>query len=464
MKRTCIMVILVALSLSPGCIGAVVTSPPKEQTFLGSNYQGPKTANPKTVRINVQIGVSVSDFGNAKQMSARQERALKNMMSNFIKVLSEEDLETRGHRIAGDGSPDHDLLLNVLVMEAAPHNVFQFSFDSPGGPEVLTIRESGSDALSRIMQRLFSAPTLVAALEAKNLPRREKRPSPRPAYAATETQQPASINNPIAQRWAVVIGIDGYKDARIPSLQTAEADAVKIKEVIASRIGLDADHIKILTGSQATQQNIRSAMGTWLARKATKDDLVLIYYAGHGAPETDYSRKSPDGLSKYLVPYDAKADDLFATAIPMTEIATIFDRIEARSIIFFSDACYSGAAGGRSFMMGKFRSVLIGDPTAVIAKGKGRIIITAGQANEPAVEDAKLGHGVFTYYLLEGLSGKAANASGSVTLSGLYSYLSDRVTRKSKELGGNQHPVMKGELQGDIVLIAPKATPAATSK
>ena len=268
----------------------------------------------------------------------------------------------------------------------------------------------------------------------------------------------------VAQRWAVVIGINRYRDRRIPALATAEADAEKMAATISGRIGLTRDHIKVLKGTDATQQSIRSALGTWLARKATKDDLVLIFYAGHGAPETDYSKKSPDGYAKYLVPYDAKADDLFATAIPMTEIATIFDRIEAQRIIFFSDACYSGAAGGRSFSIGKFRGVRIGDPTAALASGKGRVIITAGDANEPAVEDKKLGHGVFTYYLLEGLSGRAADTNGKVTLQGLYKYVSDRVTRKSKELGGNQHPIMKGEIRGDIILVPGKGKKKAGSK
>ncbi len=217
----------------------------------------------------------------------------------------------------------------------------------------------------------------------------------------------------------------------------------------------------VLKGQDATQQKIRSTLGTWLARKAGKNDLVVIFFAGHGAPETDLAKKSPDGLVKYLVPYDARADDLFGTGIPMSEIAMIFDRIEAQRIIFISDACYSGAAGGRSFALGNFRGVQIGDPTAELAKGKGRVILTAGDANEPAVEDKTLGHGVFTYFLLEGLAGKAADGEGNVTLSGLYKYVCDKVTRKSKELGGNQHPVMKGELQGDIILVpAPARSPS----
>ena len=250
-----------------------------------------------------------------------------------------------------------------------------------------------------------------------------------------------------------MIGINAYKNGQIPPLKYAVKDAQALYDLLVGRAGFNKDNVTLLLSEEATQRNIRSALGTFLARKALKDDAVVIFYAGHGAPETDYSKQSPDGYVKYIVPYDADPNDLFATAIPMSEISTYFSRTESQSIVFLSDACYSGAAGGRSFVLDKFRGVKIADPLAELVKGKGRVIITAGDANEPAVEDTNLAHGVFTYYLLEGLSGSAADENGQVTLNGLYRYLSDRVTRKSKELGGNQHPVMKGEVQGDIVLV-----------
>ena len=254
-------------------------------------------------------------------------------------------------------------------------------------------------------------------------------------------------------RYAVVIGINVYKNRRIPALTYAVSDARAVHNFLVNEAGFPKDNVVLCLGEQATQQNVRSALGTFLARKALKEDTVLIFYAGHGAPETDYARKSPDGLAKYLVPYDAQPDDLYATAIPMTEIATIFKRIDAEKVVFFSDACYSGAAGGRSFSTAKFRGVQIADPMAQLVHGKGRVIITAGGPNEPSVEDPSLGHGVFTYYLLQGLSGQAADPTGRITVHSLYRYLTDRVTRKSKQLGGNQHPILRGETQGDIVLV-----------
>jgi len=61
-------------------------------------------------------------------------------------------------------------------------------------------------------------------------------------------------------------------------------------------------------------------------------------------------------LAKYLIPSDADPDDLYSTAVPMDEMQTIFGRVEAERMVVFLDACYSGAAGGRTFSSKKTRA------------------------------------------------------------------------------------------------------------
>ncbi len=74
------------------------------------------------------------------------------------------------------------------------------------------------------------------------------------------------------------------------------------------------------------------------------------------------------------------------------------------------------------------------------------------------MELPELGHGVFTYYLVQGLQGAAdLNRDGIVTLQELYEYVEQQVTRKSRMVGGNQHPVMKGEVEGMLPLVKIKA-------
>jgi uncharacterized caspase-like protein len=89
-----------------------------------------------------------------------------------------------------------------------------------------------------------------------------------------------------------------------------------------------------------------------------------------------------------------------------------------------------------------------------LTRSKGRAIITASRTSEVSVELPELGHGLFTYYLVQGLKGAAdLDRDGIVSLQELYQYLEQQVSQKSRSAGGNQHPVMKGELEGILPLV-----------
>ena len=70
-----------------------------------------------------------------------------------------------------------------------------------------------------------------------------------------------------------------------------------------------------------------------------------------------------------------------------------------------------------------------------------------------SLERGELKHGLFSYYLLEAPQGKAdANQDGRVSIRELYDYVYDGVSRHSKQVGGSQHPILRGETSGQIFL------------
>jgi hypothetical protein len=163
---------------------------------------------------------------------------------------------------------------------------------------------------------------------------------------------------PSRDQWAVVIGAGRYESPEVPRLRYTVLDAEGIYQVLIGPAGFKQEHVLLLTDRterKPTLRNIKWALGTFLARSAKKDDTVFIFFAGHGAPEVDQQGVERDGLAKYLVPIDAEPDDLYSTALPMDGLQTIFNRIEAERVIVFLDACYSGAAGGRTFASKKTR-------------------------------------------------------------------------------------------------------------
>jgi len=276
------------------------------------------------------------------------------------------------------------------------------------------------------------------------------------AKPAAPIAPPAPPAAPPSTQWAVIIGVGGYESSAVPRLRYSVADADAVYQTLISS-GFKKENILLLTDKterKPTLRNIKWALGTFLARSAHKDDLVMIYFAGHGASEVDQRGIERDGLSKYLVPVDADPDDLYSTALPMDEMQNVLARIEAERITVFLDACYSGAAGGRTFASTKTRAVTVDDIFLDrLTRSKGRAIVTASRPSELSIELAELGHGIFTYYLVRGLEGYADNnRDGIVSLQELYEYLAQEVSRKSRQVGGNQHPMMKGEMEGVLPL------------
>jgi HEAT repeat protein len=248
--------------------------------------------------------------------------------------------------------------------------------------------------------------------------------------------------------WAAVIGINSYPNAR--SLKYAVNDALAFKDYLKNYIGLPEEQIFFLTDQEATKDNILSLLGTKLKRMASPEDTVIIFYAGHGAVETDPSNPDGDGFEKYLLPFDADLNDLFASSISMDEVRKIFNRISAERLIFIADTCYSGASGGRTMVTSKTRANLSDSFYERISKGKGRVIISSCSANEISKEDDNLQHGIFSYHMLEGLKGNAdQDGDGIITVSELFSYISRTVPEASAQ---DQHPVKKGETEGELVI------------
>jgi uncharacterized caspase-like protein len=243
--------------------------------------------------------------------------------------------------------------------------------------------------------------------------------------------------------YAVIIGIGTYQDTRIPFLKYTTSDAQAMYTVLTDPRygGFPEDHVKLLLNEQATNNHIKSVIGTWLKRTARKNDTVIIFFAGHGAPEDEKT---------YWVTYNADIDDLYGTALSNDEIADMLDRVKAKKMIAFLDSCYSAATINRTDT--KRKITIINDPFKTF-KGKGRVIITSSDGKEQSVEIEKFGHGVFTYYLLKALKGAAdENSDGYIELDEVWDYVKYRVPDTARKHGSTQTPILDGSYSAGIIL------------
>ena len=350
-----------------------------------------------------------------------------------------------------------------------PHTVVAAVVSSSRGVGSVTITLNGAEVLRQAEPKapasvVVEAPVtlregantiVLTARESDGTVRQEVRTITLERAAAVAPSPPPAT--PSRNAYAVVIGVGRYEAPTIPTLKYAVADAEAVYNVLVGTAGFKKDNVLLLTDRserKPTLRNIKYALGTFLARTAQKDDTVIVYFAGHGAPEIDQRGLERDGLAKYLIPNDADPEDLFSTALPMDDLQTIFGRIEAERVVMFLDACYSGAAGGRTFASRRTRASAVDDLFLErLTRSRGRAIVTASRPAEVSIELPELGHGIFTYYLTEGLRGAGdLNRDGIVSLQELYEYVEQQVVRKSRAVGGNQHPVMKGELEGVLPL------------
>src|SRR5690606_10237138 len=98
--------------------------------------------------------------------------------------------------------------------------------------------------------------------------------------------------------------------------------------------GVPPERLRVLVDEEATLANVRAALLEFLGQ-ASRDDVVVIFFAGHGTP--DPARR--DEL--YLVMHDTDPARLATTALPMREVAHAIQRIRADRVLLFADACHS---------------------------------------------------------------------------------------------------------------------------
>ncbi len=157
-------------------------------------------------------------------------------------------------------------------------------------------------------------------------------------------------------------------------------------------------------GAQEILVEIQRFLGS-----ATRDDLLLLYYSGHGV--LDYRNQL------FLCASDTRTDVLMATSVSSTAINSMIADSAARTTVIVLDCCHSGAFKG-------------GDLPAALA-GTGRFVLASCRGGELAADtDARNGTSLFTTYLVEALrtGGSDPNGDGYVNLDELYAVMLRRLS------------------------------------
>lgn len=218
----------------------------------------------------------------------------------------------------------------------------------------------------------------------------------------------------------VTAGINTYKNPAL-NLNYAEPDARGIADFFrqgTSKLFKDVD-IRELYNEQATKPAIVSQLGR--LQNSNPQDVVLIYLAGHGENINDKWYFIP-----YELTYPERNDEVTSKGISSDELKDYIDKIKAQKILVLIDACKSGG------VLVAFRGFEDRKALSQLSRSTGVHIVAASTKNQFAAEVQELGHGVFTYTLLQGLGGKAVGKGETVTVRKLMGYIEEQLPEITK--------------------------------
>ncbi|MBT9545045.1 MAG: caspase family protein [Candidatus Sericytochromatia bacterium] len=257
----------------------------------------------------------------------------------------------------------------------------------------------------------------------------------------------SQLKEPENIKWALVIGISDYNKEKTGygSLPYAAQDARKVYDfLISPGGGFKRDNVLLLTDQQATAGEIRKGVHSFLRLNATREnDIVFVYFSGHGEL---YNRQDA-----YIVPYGAERSEIVAQGIPLNEINQGISRLGSQKVAFFIDSCHSGSIVQGVNSRGILQNMAGISNSFLNLASKGRLFMTASAAEEEALEVQDKG-GLFTHYLLKGLSGEADSSQDQIiSVNELFDYIYRNVYRDALKLKNQtQTPQRSGDLSGDL--------------
>lgn len=215
--------------------------------------------------------------------------------------------------------------------------------------------------------------------------------------------------------FALIIANENY--GKLANVPYAINDGEAFANYCSRTLGIPEKNI--LMYKDASYGSMREAFGDLrLINDFAGDNMkVIVYYAGHGAPDDAT-------LDPYLIPVDAGRINK-DVCLPLASIYQELGSMKLESAIVFLDACFSGGTREDKMVMADARAI------ARVPKKQGLTgkvaVLSATSDDQTALPYHEKGHGIFTYYLLKHLQ----DTKGNVTLSDLKDYITKEVSLNS---------------------------------
>jgi hypothetical protein len=220
----------------------------------------------------------------------------------------------------------------------------------------------------------------------------------------------------------LAIGINEYSNREL-NLDYGVPDAQSIADMFSKTQGVAFDEVRIvrLLNGDATGPAILSALEDM--QRTAPQDVVVVYYAGHGQAVDREWYMLPTELNRI------ERDEILRVGITGSAILDLLSDVEAQNVLLLIDSCKSGRA------VTAFRGFKMQRNLRNLARRLGVHVLAATEKEQLATELPVLGHGTFTYALLEGADGPADRIrDGNLAVTEWVTYAEERIPQLLKEL------------------------------
>ena len=189
----------------------------------------------------------------------------------------------------------------------------------------------------------------------------------------------------IERKLALLIGVNSYRDKRVPALAGAVPDARAVRTLLENRLGYEATVLE-----DPSREAIIRAFNK-IALQADANDSVVIYYAGHGVVIP------VNGVDTgFWLPSDTNAEDP-GSWLSNADIARMVAAVGSRQLMLVSDSCYSGSLVGSE----KVQVSQSTDARDLLSR-KAAVVLSSG-GNEPVADEGRDGHSIFAWHFMRAL-------------------------------------------------------------
>lgn len=262
--------------------------------------------------------------------------------------------------------------------------------------------------------------------------------------------------------YIVCVGVSDYVNNRF-NLNYATKDAHDVMESMemVNRDSYAAVHRMLVTDGDVTKQCLEGIRE--FLSKAQRDDVVVLFYAGHGLVN--------ENLDYFLATYDTDFSMPSARSIAYEDFEQLLDGIQPLKKLLLIDACHSGEIDKEEMVLAQaqrkvtepivFRSLGTTIPTLnnvtseqvniMLAKmftnlqrGVGATVISSASGQEVAMEGDEWRNGLFSYVLMNAFSDGTADmdGDGNISVTELQEYCQKQVLGLSN---GKQRPTLRRE-------------------